>query len=117
MGKLRHPTNINEPLQEAAWEKFAKYLADYANDRYMSFLPAAFSTSGRIDAEFLCLLFYHAQDHCFGYRRIGAHPSSVASKPTSVSPLRPRRAAAACSTLLLLPSSKAATLVSGEWYQ
>ena len=57
MGKLRHPTNINKPLQEAAWEKFAEYLADYANDRYMSFLPAAFSTSGRIDAEFLRLMF------------------------------------------------------------
>ena len=60
MGKLRHPTNINQPLQEAAKEKIAKYLAAYANDRYISFLPAVFSTSGRIDALFLRLLFYHA---------------------------------------------------------
>ena len=30
------------------------------NTRRISFLPAAFSTSGRIDAEFLRLLFRHA---------------------------------------------------------
>ena len=60
MGKLRHPTNINKPLQEAAREKNAKYLSVDADNRYISFLPAVFSTSGRIDAEFLCLLFYHA---------------------------------------------------------
>ena len=47
-------------LHEAAKEKVAKYQSDYANDRRISFMPAAFSTSGRIDAEFLRLLFYHA---------------------------------------------------------
>ena len=31
-----------------------------ANDHRISFMPAAFSTSGRIGAEFLRLLFYHA---------------------------------------------------------
>ena len=41
-------------------EKTAKYQSDYANDHRISFMPAAFSTSGRIDAEFLRLLFYHA---------------------------------------------------------
>jgi len=60
MHKLRHPAHINKPLQEAAKEKTAKYQWDYANDHRISFMPAAFSTSGRIDAEFLRLLFYHA---------------------------------------------------------
>ena len=60
MHKLRQPTHINKPLQEAAKEKTAKYQSDYANDHRISFMPAAFSTSGRIDAEFLRLLFYHA---------------------------------------------------------
>ena len=60
MSKLRRPANIDKPLQEAAREKNAKYLSDYANNCYVSFLPAAFSTPGRIDAEFLRLLFYHA---------------------------------------------------------
>ena len=32
----------------------------HANDQRITFLPAAFTTSGRIDAEFLRLLFYHA---------------------------------------------------------
>ena len=38
----------------------AKYQSDYANDHRITFLPAAFTTLGRIDAEFLRLLFYHA---------------------------------------------------------
>ena len=37
-----------------------EYQSAYANDHRISFMPAAFSTSGRIDAEFLRLLFYHA---------------------------------------------------------
>ena len=41
MGKLRAKT--------------VKYLADYANNRYISFLPAVFSTWGRLDAESLRL--------------------------------------------------------------
>ena len=32
MHKLRHPADINKPLQEAAKEKVAKYQSDYAND-------------------------------------------------------------------------------------
>ena len=60
MSKLRHPANINKPLQEAARGKTAKYQSDYANDHRISFMPAVFSTSGRIDAEFLHLIFYHA---------------------------------------------------------
>ena len=57
---LRHPAHINKPLQEAAKAKTAKYQSDCANDHHISFMPAAFSTSGRIDEEFLRLLFYHA---------------------------------------------------------
>ena len=60
MGHLRHPTNINKPLQEAARRKNATRLADYAVDRRISFLPAVCSTWGRIDAEFLRLLCHHA---------------------------------------------------------
>ena len=60
LSKLRHPANINKPLQEAASQKPTKYQSDYANDRRISFLPAVSSTSGRIDAEFLRLLFLHA---------------------------------------------------------
>ena len=41
------------PLQEPANEKIAKYQSNYANDHHISFV-------GRIDAEFLSLLFYHA---------------------------------------------------------
>ena len=52
--------NKKGPRQYAiSTSKNAKYLADYANDQRISFLPAIFSTSGRIDAEFLRLLFYH----------------------------------------------------------
>ena len=60
MGKLRSPADINKPLRDAAREKVAKYQSDYANDQRITFMPAAFTTSGRIDAEFLRLLFYHA---------------------------------------------------------
>ena len=60
MHRLKHPANINKPIQEAAKEKVAKYQSDYANDHRISFMPAAFSTSGRIEGEFLRLLFYHA---------------------------------------------------------
>ena len=65
MHKLRHLADINKPLQEAAREKGAKYQSDYANDRRISFMPAAFSTSGHIDAEFLQFAAYNqcAQTH------------------------------------------------------
>ena len=58
--QLRHPADINKPLREAAKEKANKYQHTYANNHSISFLPAIFSTSGRTDAEFLRLLFYHA---------------------------------------------------------
>jgi len=57
---LRHPADIDKPLREAAKEKAKKYQHTYANNHNISFLPAIFNTSGRIDAEFLRLLFYHA---------------------------------------------------------
>ena len=70
MHKLRYPADINKPLRDAAREKVAKYQSDYANDQRISFLPAAFSTSGRIDAEFLRLLFYHAHRECEDFFRL-----------------------------------------------
>ena len=57
---LRSPADLDKPLRDAAREKVAKYQSDYANDQRITFMPAAFTTSGRIDAEFLRLLFYHA---------------------------------------------------------
>ena len=60
MGKLRHPNNINMPLQEAARERLLSNWRTIADNRYISSLPAVFSTSSRIDAEFLRLMFYHA---------------------------------------------------------
>ena len=59
-GQLRSPADLDRPLRDAAREKVVKYQSDYANDQRISFLPAAFSTSGRIHEEFLRLLFYHA---------------------------------------------------------
>ena len=56
MGKLRSPADLDKPLRDAAREKVAKYQSDYANDQRITFMPAAFSTSGRIDAEFLRLI-------------------------------------------------------------
>lgn len=57
-GKLRHLANFNKPLREAAQESVNKYQHTYGNDHNIPFMPAIFSTSGRIDAEFLRLLFY-----------------------------------------------------------
>ena len=70
MHKLRHPADINKPLRDAAREKVAKYQSDYANDQRITFMPAAFTTSGRIDAEFLRLLFYHAHRECEDFFRL-----------------------------------------------
>ena len=58
--RLRHPADINKPLRVAAKEKVNKYQHTYANNHSISFLPAIFSITGRTDAEFLRLLFYHA---------------------------------------------------------
>jgi len=51
---------LNVIRMEAAKEKANKYQHTYANNHSISFLSAIFSTSGRINAEFLRLLFYHA---------------------------------------------------------
>ena len=55
-----------------------KYQSDYADDHLIFFLPAVFSISGRIDAEFLRLLFYHAHRESGDFFRVTgqlAHPS------------------------------------------
>jgi hypothetical protein len=65
-GQLRHPADINKQLREAAKEKVKKYQHTYANNNHrISFLPAIFSTSGRIDAEFFRLLFYRESEEFF----------------------------------------------------
>ena len=64
-GQCRHPADMNKPLREAAKEKVNKYQHTYANNHSISFLPAIFSTSGRIDAEFLRLLFYRESEKFF----------------------------------------------------
>ena len=48
------------PLREAAQQKVLKFQNAYANDHSINFLPAIAGTTGRIDAEFLRLLFWHA---------------------------------------------------------
>ena len=59
-GQASSPEQHQPAFAGSCQGKTAKYLSDYATNRYISFLLAVFSTSGRIDAEFLRLLFYHA---------------------------------------------------------
>jgi hypothetical protein len=88
-GQLRHPADINKPLREAAKEKANKYQHTYANNHNISFLPAIFSTSGRIDAKFLRLLFYHSHRESKEFFRLTcqlAQPNQdyVVSKRTDI---------------------------------
>ena len=67
-GPASSPDQHQQAAAGSGQGKTAKYLSDYANHRYISFLPAVCSISGRIDAEFLHLLFYHAHresEECF----------------------------------------------------
>ena len=59
-GQLCYPDDIDRPLREAAQKKVLKY--QNANDHSITFEPAIASTTGRLHAEFLRLLFWHA--HC-----------------------------------------------------
>jgi len=68
--QLRHPADIYKPLREAARDKVNKYQHTYTNNHSISFLPAIFSTSGRINAEFLLLLFYHAHRESWDFFRL-----------------------------------------------
>ena len=59
-GHLCYPDDINRPLREAAQKRVLKYQNAYANDHNITCMPAIASTTGRLDAEFLRLLFWHA---------------------------------------------------------
>ena len=59
-GHLCYTDDIDRPLREAAQKKVPKYQNAYANDHNIAFMPAITSTTGRLDAEFLRLLFWHA---------------------------------------------------------
>ena len=59
-GQLCYPDDIDRPLREAAQKKVLKYQNAYANDHSITFMPAIASTTGRLHAEFLRLLFWHA---------------------------------------------------------
>jgi len=50
----------NRPLREAAQKKVFKDQNTCADDHNNNFMPAIASTTGRLPAEFLCLLFWHA---------------------------------------------------------
>ena len=59
-GHLCYPDDINRPLREAAQKRVLKHQKAYANDHNITCMPAIASTTGRLDAEFLRLLFWHA---------------------------------------------------------
>ena len=56
-GHLCYPDDINRPLREPAQKRVLKYQKAYANDHNITCMPAIASTTGRLDAEFLRLLF------------------------------------------------------------
>ena len=53
-------TSPDRPLRETAQKKVLKYQNAYANDHSITFMQAIASTTGRLHAEFLRLLFWHA---------------------------------------------------------
>ena len=61
-GHLHYPNDIDRSLNEAAADKIRKYRADYNNNppNAISFMLAIASTSGRLDSEFVRLLFLQA---------------------------------------------------------
>ena len=77
--------DLNRTVKEAAQKKVKKYQGTYANDHGISFLPAVVSTTGRIDAEFLRLLFWHAHRESEEFSRLTGqlaqpNPDTVHSK-------------------------------------
>jgi hypothetical protein len=61
-GHLKHPNNLDQLLNDAAADKIRKYRADYNNrpPSAVSFMPAIASTSGRLQSEFVRILFLQA---------------------------------------------------------
>ncbi len=58
-GHLKYPNNLDQSLNDTAFDKIRKYRADYNNrpPSAVSFMPAIASTSGRLHSEFVRLLF------------------------------------------------------------
>ena len=61
-GHLHYPHDLDGPLNEAAADNIRQYRADYNNrpSNTVSFMPAIDSTSGRLQGEFVLLLFLQA---------------------------------------------------------
>jgi len=84
-GQLCYPHDLNRTVREAAQKKVKKYQGTYANDHGISFLPAIASTTGRLDADFLRLLFWHAHRESEEFSRLTGqlaqpNPDAVHSK-------------------------------------
>jgi hypothetical protein len=62
IGHSRYPNDIDRSLNEAATDKIRKHHTDYHNNppNTISFIPAIVSTSGRLQSEFVSLLFLQA---------------------------------------------------------
>ena len=56
-GHLCFPDDIKRSLWEPAQKRVLKYQNAYADDHSIAFMPAIASTTGRLDEEFLRLLF------------------------------------------------------------
>jgi hypothetical protein len=61
-GKLTYPNNVDESLNKAPNDKIRKYRADYNNNppNPVAFMPAIPGTTGRLNSEFIRLLFLQA---------------------------------------------------------
>jgi hypothetical protein len=61
-GKLHYPNDIDKSLNDVAADKIRKYRADYNNNppNAVSFMPAIAGTNGRLQSEFIRLLFLQA---------------------------------------------------------
>ena len=61
-GNLKYPNNLDQLLNDVAADKIRKYRADYNNrpPSAVSFIPAITSTSGRLQSEFVRILFLQA---------------------------------------------------------
>ena len=59
---LRYPNNLDRSINESAGDKIRKYRVDYNNNppSVVSFMTAIASTSGRLQNEFIRLLFLQA---------------------------------------------------------
>jgi len=57
---LCYPDDLIRPLREAARKTVLQYQSTHASNHSITLMPAISSTAGRLDAELLRLLFWHA---------------------------------------------------------